>query len=368
MFPKEILEALKILENNGYEAYLVGGCVRDYLLKRECQDYDLTTNAAPAAIMAAFAQFHPYQVNKEFGTVSVKSGQYTLEITPYRREKGAIKHRKPAELSYIQDVKADIFRRDFTINALLADSKGEIHDYVQGLNDLQNKLIKAIGDPQRRFQEDALRILRAIRFKVKLNFKIEDLTEKALFTEADLLTAISAERKRDEFIQIITCQSAEALLKYRAIFNLFIDYRQVNPLIWQTNNLYLRLYLLNPTFDYTKLKFSKKEVQIIQEFAEYTKTEHLIKLLSKIKYPADFLEFQRVVNKKDYRRFFKDNAAYIVNRHNLAIKGEELLKLGYRNQTIGQIMDEIIARIQAKEFENNNTAIHNYLLTQKKHH
>lgn len=199
---------MTILGTAGFEAYLVGGCVRDILLERAPSDWDITTNAIPEKIQELFP--NSFYENK-FGTVSVVTGSEDLklraiEITPYRIEGKYSDKRHPDEIKFAQKLDDDLGRRDFTINAIAMNSNFEIIDPFGGQEDLKNKLIKAVGNAEERFDEDALRIMRAVRLSAELGFEIENKTKKALEKKSGLLKFIAVERIRDEFSKIIMSQ------------------------------------------------------------------------------------------------------------------------------------------------------------------
>lgn len=201
--PKEVIRIMDNLKENRFEAYIVGGCVRDFLRGVKPKDWDITTNAKPTEIQKIFPE-NFYENN--FGTVTVitKSKDQTLktiEITPYRIEGKYTDKRHPDEIKFAKTLKEDLSRRDFTINAMAFDGK-KIVDPFGGQKDLGKGIIRAVGDPQERFSEDALRMLRAIRFANQLGFKIEEKTAKAIKKEEHLLAVISKERIRDEFLKI----------------------------------------------------------------------------------------------------------------------------------------------------------------------
>ncbi len=203
--PKEIKSILEKLEKAGCEAYIVGGCVRDLLLKNKPTDWDITTNAKPEKIQKIFPK--SFYANK-FGTVTVQtsSGDKSLtevEITTFRTEEKYSDKRHPDKINFAKTVKEDLARRDFTINALALDNKSEIIDLFNGQKDLKDKIIRAVGKPEERFNEDALRMLRAVRFATTLGFKMEPKTLKAIQKNAGWLQAIANERIKDEFIKII---------------------------------------------------------------------------------------------------------------------------------------------------------------------
>ena len=208
--PKEVKEIIKKLHDANFEGYAVGGCVRDLLLGKEPKDWDVTTNAKPEEIQNIFPE-NVYE--NTFGTVAVKTGSEDpalslVEITPYRIEGKYTDKRHPDEVRFADKIEDDLSRRDFTINAMAMDLNGEIVDLFGGQKDLRSKTIKTVGEPTERFNEDALRLLRSVRFATVLDFKIEKNTLEAVIKNTDWLTAISKERIRDEFIKIINSDNA----------------------------------------------------------------------------------------------------------------------------------------------------------------
>ncbi len=208
--PREVSQVTETLENKGFEAYVVGGCIRDVLIGKEPSDWDVTTSATPEEIQEAFE--HTYYTN-EFGTVGIvfenalSSTLKVIEVTPYRLEGKYSDARRPDTVAFSTKVEDDLKRRDFTINALAYRPKnGEFVDLYGGKEDLKNGFIRAVGDPRERFGEDALRILRTIRLSAELNFSIEEATKQAMGESSDLLQKISKERIRDEFVRILASQ------------------------------------------------------------------------------------------------------------------------------------------------------------------
>jgi poly(A) polymerase/tRNA nucleotidyltransferase (CCA-adding enzyme) len=204
LHPK-VKEILATLESSGFEAYIVGGCVRDLLMKRQPTDWDITTNATPEKIQELFPDnFY----DNAFGTVTIKTRDEdpivrTVQVTPYRTEGAYSDKRHPDTVVFAKTLEEDLSRRDFTINAIAVSLDDAIVDPYNGQKDIKAKLVRAVGEPKERFGEDALRIMRAIRFATMLDFAIEDKTLKAVVELAEIIKDISVERVRDEFIKII---------------------------------------------------------------------------------------------------------------------------------------------------------------------
>ncbi len=237
--PNEVLEIITILEKSNFEAFLVGGCVRDLILGKNPKDWDLTTNAKPEEIQSLFED-HVYE--NDFGTVGVKTRSENpnlkiIEITPYRLESDYSDNRHPKIVSFSNDIKDDLKRRDFTINAMSFNpNKGHLIDLYKGQQDLEQGIIKTVGNPDERFSEDALRMLRAIRFSAELGFVIDSETFASIIKNRDLLSHVSRERVRDEFnkiimsdnpmIGLVMAQKLGILDYISPVFNTMVDVQQ----------------------------------------------------------------------------------------------------------------------------------------------
>lgn len=211
--PESVLKIYKKVEENGFEIYLVGGCVRNILLKRNIKDWDLTTNATPKDLTKIFKESF---YDNDFGTVGIPlkigSDNQVAEITTFRTEQGFKDKRHPEKVSWGKTLEEDLSRRDFTINAiaLKIERQGvyELIDPFFGENDLKKKIVKAVGDPNVRFKEDALRLIRAIRIATELNFKIENKTFDKIKEDSKLLQHVSWERIRNELLRILSTENA----------------------------------------------------------------------------------------------------------------------------------------------------------------
>jgi poly(A) polymerase/tRNA nucleotidyltransferase (CCA-adding enzyme) len=221
VLPKEVKEIIKALESAGFEAYAVGGCVRDFILGREPYDWDITTNAKPEEIQKIFKN-SIYE--NQFGTVAINTESKNerlkiIEITTYRVEEKYTDKRHPDIVKFTKKLEDDQARRDFTINAIAYDGKKFI-DPFDGQKDIKNKIIRAVGEPYKRFNEDALRLMRAVRFAAQLNFSIEPKTADAVLDNSNDIVAISKERIRDELIKIIMTENAKSGIEMLREFGL----------------------------------------------------------------------------------------------------------------------------------------------------
>ncbi|MBE6836801.1 MAG: HD domain-containing protein [Ruminococcus sp.] len=237
VLPLYIKTAVFYLEKAGFEAYAVGGCVRDSILMKNPNDWDLCTNALPEEICEVFKDFHVIETGLKHGTVTVRIEHNSIEITTFRADGEYADHRRPTGVSFVKSLTEDLSRRDFTVNALAFSEGKGIIDLFDGKSDLENKIIRCVGDAKKRFEEDALRILRALRFSACLGFEIEEETSEAIFGKVHLLKEISGERIREELLKMLCGVNAESvLLKYREIIGVIIpemketfDFKQVNP-------------------------------------------------------------------------------------------------------------------------------------------
>lgn len=206
---QKALKVLSILEENGFEAYIVGGYVRDKLLGIESNDIDICTSATPKEIKEIFKS----SSSPNYGSVNITYKSTNFDITTFRREIKYLDNRVPIKLKYIKTVKKDLLRRDFTINTICIDSKGNILDMLNIKDDLDNKIIKTVGNPRYKLKEDSLRILRAVRFATTLDFTIEEKTKHYLSSYSYLLKKISYQRKRQELDKIFSNLNKEKGIK-----------------------------------------------------------------------------------------------------------------------------------------------------------
>ena len=219
-FPKEVEDVIKRLKEERYEAFLVGGCVRDFLMGVDPKDFDVATNAEPKEVEKIFKKS---LYNNKFGTVTVFTNSKEeklreIEVTTYREEEDYSDQRHPEKISFVKDIKDDLKSRDFTINAMAVSLSKELIDPFSGKEDLEKKIIRAVGNPEERFSEDALRMMRAVRFACSLDFEIEEKTKEAIKKNAELLKNISSERVRDEFVKIImTHRASEGIEELRKL-------------------------------------------------------------------------------------------------------------------------------------------------------
>ncbi len=208
--PVQAKKIIDMLEQSGCEAYIVGGCVRDAILGREPMDWDITTSASPLEIKEIFS--YTIDTGIEHGTVTVMMDHQPFEVTTYRIDGKYEDHRRPNEVQFTKCLREDLLRRDFTINAMAYNDQEGLVDMYHGMEDLQKRIIRCVGTAEERFDEDALRILRALRFQAQLGFEIEEKTQEAIRKQARFLQDISAERIQAELDKLLVSDHPEVLV------------------------------------------------------------------------------------------------------------------------------------------------------------
>lgn len=207
--PENVKKIISTLNSNGHEAYAVGGCIRDRLMNREPKDWDITTSALPHKVKALFSR--TFDTGIKHGTITVVFGRTSYEVTTYRIDGDYKDFRHPEDVTFTKKIEEDLSRRDFTMNAIAYNDESGFCDPFGGKNDIKNKTIRGVGDPNLRFNEDALRMMRGVRFSAQLNFKIETETYNAIIKNHTLIKNISIERIRDEFFKLLLSPNPEKL-------------------------------------------------------------------------------------------------------------------------------------------------------------
>ena len=270
---KGAIDILKRFNQNGYEAYFVGGCVRDYLLGEDFSDIDITTNALPDEVKKVFRK--SIDTGIQHGTVTILVNGDSYEVTTFRTEEDYANHRSPEKVEFVSNLREDLDRRDFTINAMALDYNGKLFDYHNGDQDLNSKIIRTVNNPNERFYEDALRMLRAFRFSSKLGFEIENNTLNAIKKNAELIKFVSIERIVNEFKKLLAgkgnLRSLELLIDSK--LNLYIPFFDEVATVqnFSSYSFCQSLYILaksnNISFEKLRdLKLSNKEIKKIKEY------------------------------------------------------------------------------------------------------
>lgn len=311
VLPKNVKTIIKILNTHNYEAFIVGGCVRDSVIGLTPHDWDICTNAKPEEIKKCFENFNTFDSGIKHGTISVVLDGEVFEVTTYRIDGTYSDNRRPDSVTFTSDITQDLARRDFTINAMAYNEKRGLIDPYGGRNDLSDKIIKCVGNPDFRFNEDALRIIRALRFASVYNFEIDDETAKSIHKNADLLNYIAVERISVELNKLLSGNGAEKILNnYRDVIAVFIpeikpmfDYNQHtkhhNRDLWHhtiyavksiDNTPLLRMSML--LHDIGKPKACKRDEDGTCHFKGHPKysAEMAENILRRLKYSNDFME------------------------------------------------------------------------------
>lgn len=276
--PDDVTMILTTLLQAGFQAVVVGGAVRDALRGIEPIDYDIATSATPQEMQQVFCEFHLIPTGLEHGTLTLRVHHHNYEVTTFRSESGVFDHRHPTKVEFIGALKDDLARRDFTINAMAYDEV--LHDYYGGQEDLKNGIIRCVGNPIERFTEDALRILRALRFSVQCRFIIEPSTKQAMMQTYPLLASISRERIQVELLKMMAKDLGWVLKEYAEIFiflfeglnqhgiDTYLTHYQALP-----NDLSLHLALL--FYHDTELEKDIKSLRLSKQ-----QTNHILKVLT----------------------------------------------------------------------------------------
>ncbi len=336
------------LTQNGHKAYIVGGCVRDMLLDKTPCDFDVTTSATPEEVIALFDKTIPTGI--KHGTVTVMIDGTAVEVTTFRTENGYTDNRRPDSVEFVRNIKEDLSRRDFTINAMAYNKQEGLVDLFDGRADLQSRILRTVGNSEKRFKEDSLRILRLFRFASVLGFKIEESTLNAALEYAHLLQNISRERIFTElkkavmgdhfevFTDLIVCGGLEFLNITKIPNFLKIKKHREYPL--------LCLYLFLGIESLEKLKPSNKEREFFVMFDRLSK-------LPCPKTDADIKEMLNICDNEILKEFFiyKEWDLSPVERilasgepykiSHLEIDGKALIKLGYKGEKIGEILEHL---------------------------
>ena len=355
-FNEKFNSAINVLEKfneAGYEAYFVGGCVRDYLLNDEFSDIDITTNALPEEVKQIFRK--SIDTGIQHGTVTILVNGDSFEVTTFRTEDDYIDHRTPEKVEFVSDLKEDLDRRDFTINAMALDSNGKLYDYHCGERDLRNKVIKTVNNPNERFFEDALRMLRAFRFSSKLGFEIEENTLKAIKNNAELIKFVSIERIVNEFRKLLTGRgnkrSLELLLDSK--LNNYIPFLdEISKIIDFSNYTFCQsLYILSKINDISfeklkELKLSNKEIKQIKIYEKINEDFSSNVLLEIILYNYDVNDVTFIASYSNYcdKEDIEKIKLPIKSFNDIAITSMEIISI--IDKPAGPWIKEIIKKLE----------------------
>lgn len=391
---KKALPVLTTLKDAGFEAYFVGGSVRDALLNKEVNDVDIATSAFPEEIKGLFAK--TVDIGIEHGTVMVLMEEDSYEVTTFRTESTYQDYRRPDSVTFVRSLKEDLKRRDLTINAFAMDEKGYIQDFFNGKEDLENQVIRAVGKAEERFHEDALRMMRAVRFASQLGFHLEADTFYAIVVNAHLLTNIAIERTRVELVKMMTgkhlLQGMEAFIE-SGLYSYCPGLKDAkeglrhlslipNPLTHERQGWALLLYFLKLRDDkeihafLRQWKLSKQmmyESTAVYTLLRYRLENHLTPYQIYIYTPELALETENlmaIIDLESEKAIVENEIAAlpIRSRHELAINGKQLMAHTSKRGGVwlGKAIEAAEKAVVMKEIENKTDVIINWL--EKQHY
>ena len=349
--PEKIKFVLRTLTQNGYEAYIVGGCVRDSLLGITPSDYDVTTSAKPEEILGLFDKTVP--TGLKHGTVTVIIENEPIEVTTFRTEGEYKDFRHPQNVEFVTDLREDLSRRDFTVNAVAYNETVGLVDLFGGLSDLENKILRSVGDSDKRFKEDALRILRLFRFASQLEFTPEEKTLKSALKLQNGLKNISKERIFSEIVKAVNGKNPKAILPL--INSMGLEFLGIckTPEFTTIDDSDLRLFVFlntsseNPIEVLKTLKAPNRQIDFANKLLKLQSIEMENKediknalFLTDFNAVNSFLQLQEDEGKlKLLAEIIKNKEPYLISH--LAISGEDLKELGFKGKEIGEILERL---------------------------
>ena len=377
--PKDVEEIIDYIYKFNKEAFIVGGCVRDSIIGLTPNDYDITTSASPNEIMDIFREYKIIETGIKHGTVTLIKNNSEYEITTYRIDGDYNDNRRPDYVEFTKDITKDLERRDFTINAMAYNHKVGLVDEFEGIKDLDRKLIKTVGIADERFNEDSLRIIRAVRFSSKLGFNIEDETLNSIYKNMNLIKNVSVERIQQELNKILISKNPEKLyilydaemFKYIGLNDIHIEKLDLIKLKECKNDIVLRLtiliYIMSNINEAIKLldilKYSNKIKNNCINLLKYIDEDISIdklkvkRYLNKIgKENLNNVIYLKSILKKCLKNIDEDNYSDRINKiieeiekndecyllKDLKINGKDLEKLGYKGKEIGIKLNQIL--------------------------
>ena len=366
----DILTILNMLTSAGYKAYAVGGYVRNSLMGIECTDCDITTSAAPNEIIEVFSNHKVIKTGIKHGTVTVVYNNIPYEITTFRTESGYTDFRHPNKVEFVNDVYLDLSRRDFTVNAIAYNPTQGVVDPFNGIDDIKNNILRTVGDPKERFNEDALRILRALRFASVLGFTIHNNTAAAINEMANTVANISAERIYTELKKLILGKHAvNVIMQFKTAINKIIPIEKIPE--------NFDLLPLDISMRFAALCGSSVLQALNRLKADNNTKEKCALLLSSKPIPNDIIAIKQYISAlgrenaayvAKYRRIIfgedKDckiddvlSKKYCLSISELAINGADLINLGIESKNIGKTLNKLLQLVIKEKVSNEREAL-----------
>ena len=379
--PSDVKLILSMLEEKGYRADIVGGCVRDHILGAVPSDYDITTSARPEQIKEVFADMRVLDIGIKHGTITVILNDVPYEITTYRTESEYLDHRHPSRVDFTDKLSDDLGRRDFTMNAIAYNINDGITDIFCGREDIGAKVVRAVGNPRERFFEDALRILRAVRFSSVLGFSIEEETARAAVEMSNLISSVSGERIAVEWKKTLAGvgaytvikENVEVLISFLAIKEINLptrdSFEKLSPQLRELSLFYLSA--CNPCeafqssadrmrYDGARRKFGTSVLSLLWKAPKFDSECVILKLMSQ--YGAECVEgamrLAVAVGEADasaielFNSLVRENRPYRIS--DLKISGRELSLLGYSGASLGKELERLLDFVILGELENDS--------------
>ena len=350
---KEALNILNILNDKGFDSYIVGGFVRDKLLGITNEDIDIITSAKPDEISNIFN----VDIIDNYGSIKLKYNNYNFDITTFRKEDNYIDNRRPKDIEFVLDVKEDLLRRDFTINTILIDKDGNYIDYLNGIEDLNNKLIRCVGNSDKKIKEDALRILRALRFMCIYNFNLEDDLLLSIKNNKELISNLSFDRIKKELDIIFSSLNVNIFFDMVSDIDLYkiLEIKPINRVIATGNNLSIWAqleYSDNYNFSNVDRWYIRDLKYILENGVDNYTIYKYGKLINK--------EANKILgNNIDVEKVYETLPIYI--RKHINITSDEILKITNEKSKINEIYMDLEKQILYNNLKNNKKDIISYL-------
>ena len=354
------LEVLKIFNEHNYEAYIVGGYVRDSVLNRKTNDIDICTSATPKEILEIFDNVIVSDMH--YGSVVISYKGCNFDVTTFRKEIKYESNRKPVKIKYIKDIKKDLLRRDFTINTLCINSRGQVLDILNIKEDLENKILKTVGNPRYRIKEDSLRILRCIRFATILDFEIENKTKYFLSKYGYLLKNLSMNRKKEELDRIFLSKNKEKGRKLLIDLGLtnVLDINKLNNIILCTDLLGIWCQLeVDDIYPFTK--YEKSQMKLLRELLSYDEIDNYLLYKYGLYLCTVYVDIKGMSKRKLNTKY---QTLPITSRKDINITGEDISRLLNKKpgEYIKEIMEDLEVNILNNKLNNDYESIKDYII------
>lgn len=367
--PKHIIHILNKLNSSGFEAYLVGGCVRDMLIGRRIHDWDITTSAKPEETAGLFGK--TCCTGLKYGTVTVFYNGKSAEVTTFRTDGEYKNSRSPENVKFLNSISGDLERRDFTINAMAMNCRGEIIDLFRGREDIEKRIIRCVGNSEARFKEDALRMFRAVRFASVLKFSVEDETKRAIISCAHLAKNLSGERVQSELEKILMSYKTEhikfladnKLLSHLGVENCDISVKNISKLpknrkmrwcaicavLEEKNEMDTEKLLRGLRLDKSTIKFTLSALKALKNGLPKNgpETAYAAELYGIEEVCAAFAAAEVLHGDSCYKKFKKElKTMHLLKKKEMAIDGNDILALGaVSGAKVGEIIDKLFRHV-----------------------